>query len=72
MYLIWLKVSTEDVLNNWETVEPESDEPKIPANLQSLNGALLDFVEIFEIDKDAIAIAAEKSDNNNMYCNPPP
>lgn len=70
LYLIWLKVSTEDVLNNWGTVEPESDEPKIPANLQSLSGALLDFIDIFEIDKDAIAIAAEKSfipsDENNI------
>ena len=61
LYLIWLKVSTEDVLHEWGNIDSESSEPEVPGNLKSLNGALMDFVDIFEIDKDAIAVASEKS-----------
>jgi hypothetical protein len=61
LYLIWLKINTEYLLNDWGNVEPESTEPNVPANLQTLNGALMDFVDIFEIDNDAITIASENS-----------
>jgi hypothetical protein len=61
LYLIWLKVSIEDILNDCGVTEPESYEPNIPENLQALNGALLDLIEIFEIDKDAIEVAAQRS-----------
>jgi len=70
LYLIWLKITTEDVINEWENVDPESEEINVPSNLQSLNAALLDFVDIFEIDKDTIAAASKNSiaslsENNN-------
>ncbi len=61
LYLIWLKVSTEDVLNECGNVDLESREPIVPSSLNSLNGALLDFVDIFDIDKNAIAVASENS-----------
>jgi hypothetical protein len=61
LYLIWLKVSTEDVLSEWGNIDSESSEPEVPGNLKSLNGALMDFVDIFEIDKDAITVSSEKS-----------
>lgn len=61
LYLIWLKVCTEDVLNDWCNVDPGSPEPKVPDNLNSLSGVLKDFAEIFEIDKDAIAVASQNS-----------
>lgn len=65
LYLIWLKVSTRDVLNDWGNVDAESLEPKVPSGLNSQNGALLDFADIFEIDKQAIAVAAENSSSGN-------
>ena len=61
LYLIWLKVSTEDVFCEWGNIDSKSSEPEVPGNLKSLNGALMDFVDIFEIDKDAITVASEKS-----------
>jgi hypothetical protein len=61
LYLIWLKVCTEDVLSEWRNVDPECREPKVPDNLNSLSGTLKDFAEIFEIDKDAIAAASQNS-----------
>ena len=72
LYLIWLKITTEDVINEWDNVDPESEEADVPANLQSLNAALLDFVDVFEIDKDTIAAASKNSiaslsENNNEY-----
>ena len=74
LYLIWLKVGTEDALNEWGNVDLESIEPKVPCNLKSLNAALLDFVEVFEIDKDTIDVASLKStsgpsDNIDGYFN---
>ena len=66
LYLIWLKISTEDVLNGWGNIDSESREPKVPGNLKTLNGALMDFVEIFEIDKDAIAVASRKSIKDSL------
>ncbi len=61
LYLIWLKVGTEGAPNEWSDVSMESIEPKVPCNLKSLNPALLDLVEVFEIDKDAIDVASLKS-----------
>ncbi len=61
LYLIWLKMNTDDVVNEWGNIDSESVEPPIPANLNSLNGALLDFIEIFEIDVDAVKAASMNS-----------
>lgn len=66
LYLIWLKVSTDNALNELENEGLESIEPNVPYNLKSLNGALLDFVDIFEIDKRAIAIASKKSKTSSL------
>lgn len=65
LYLIWLKVCTQDVLNEWSNVDPKSREPKVPDNLNSLSGALKDFADIFEIDKDTIAVASQNSLTNS-------
>ena len=54
MHLGWL-------YNEWSNVDPKSREPKIPDNLNSLNGTLKDFANIFEIDKDTIAVASQNS-----------
>ncbi|MCT4602413.1 MAG: hypothetical protein N4A59_05885 [Marinifilum sp.] len=62
LYLIWLKVSTEDVVNDYGNVNSESEESVIPEGLNELSGSLLDFVEIFDIDKDTISAAAEVSE----------
>jgi hypothetical protein len=61
LYLIWLNECTNDVLYDCGDVDPGTKEPKVPNNLNSLSGALLDFVELFEIGKDLIDVAAEKS-----------
>lgn len=69
LYLLWLKISTEDVIHDWDNVAPESEETNVPANLKSLNGALLDFIDVFEIDKDAITVASEKSTETSTESN---
>ena len=62
LYLIWLKVSVEDVMNEWsDIVDPDSEEPAVPAGLQSLSGVLAEFAQTFDITEDMIAVAAEKS-----------
>lgn len=62
LYLIWLKVSTEEAMSEWGDVDPESEEPPVPAGLQSLNEALDNFVDAFGIDPDTTAAAAAGSD----------
>ncbi|MCD4817382.1 MAG: hypothetical protein K8S23_01675 [Candidatus Cloacimonetes bacterium] len=66
LYLIWLKVNTEMVLNDWEDIDLKINEPQVPNNLNSLSGALLDFVDVFEIDEDAIAVAAQNSNSGSL------
>ena len=61
LYLIWLKVITEDAFNQWSNIDLNIPEPKVPGQLKSLNGALRDFIDIFEIDEDAITVASAKS-----------
>ena len=61
LYLIWLKVSTEDVINEYGIVGAESQEPEIPFGLGELNNALLEFVDVFGIDSDTIGAAIEES-----------
>ncbi len=61
LYLIWLKGSTEDVINKCGNVDEDSDEPDVPAGLAELNGALTEFVNVFNVDQDAISAAAMAS-----------
>ncbi len=58
LYLIWLKISTEDVANDYGNVATDSTEPEVPLGMNELNGSLLEFVDVFSIDKDTIAGAA--------------
>ena len=66
LYLIWLKTTIEDVLQEWGDVDLESKEPEVPNNLNSLNGALSDFIDIFEIDKNTIVVASEKTKTDSL------
>ena len=61
LYLIWLKVTMEEAQSEWGGVDPESEEPPVPAGLTALNAALSAFVAAFNIDEDLIAAAAETS-----------
>jgi hypothetical protein len=61
LYLAWLKVSTDDVINDYGNVEAESEEPEVPSGLNELNGALAEFIDVFEINKDVIAASSEAS-----------
>jgi len=61
LYLIWLKESTEDVINEYDNVDENSDEPDVPAGLAELNGALTEFANVFNVDQDAISAAAMAS-----------
>ena len=66
LYLIWLKVSVEDVMNEWsDIVDPDSEEPAVPVGLQSLSGVLAEFAQIFDITEDMIAVAAERSSHSS-------
>jgi hypothetical protein len=51
LYLAWLKVSTDDVINDYGNVDAESEEPEVPSGLNELNGALAEFIDVFEINK---------------------
>jgi hypothetical protein len=59
LYLAWLNAAQL-------SADPESDEdwtePPVPANLNKLNSPLKSFVELFEIDDNLIAVAAEASE----------
>ncbi|MCT4639492.1 MAG: hypothetical protein N4A72_17440 [Bacteroidales bacterium] len=66
LYLIWLKVSTEDVTNDYGNVDAESEEPNIPNGLKSLNGSLMEFVDIFDINRDTISAAAAISEDSRI------
>ena len=58
LYLIWLKVSTEDVANGYDNVDADSIEPDVPFGMNELNGSLLEFIDVFCIDKDTIEASA--------------
>ncbi len=73
LYLAWLKAAAMMVIpeDEWEDYDVAVDEiyeyeigrderePPVPAGLQNLTGALQTFVDLFEIDEDLIAVAAE-------------
>ena len=65
MYLIWLKNSIVAIEGECDNLDSDTYEPQVPTQLHDLNGALNDFVEIFEIDKDYITVAAENSKLKN-------
>ena len=65
LYLIWLKASTEDVINEYGNIDEDSDEPDVPAGLAELNGALTEFVNVFNVDKDTISASAITSTSLN-------
>jgi hypothetical protein len=56
LYLAWLKGVTLEF-----DVDEEALEPPVPPGLQTLSLALEDFVELFDLDKDLIQAAAERS-----------
>jgi len=55
LYLAWLKAISMNLLNEWER------EPPVPPGLRSLSSALRNFVDLFEIDKHLVAVAAKAS-----------
>lgn len=61
LYLIWLKNSIAAIENEWDNSDENQLEPPVPIELSELNGALHDFIEIFDIDKDYIVAAIENS-----------
>ena len=65
LYLIWLKDCFSAIKGEWGNVDTGDYEPQVPDPLNDLNGALQDFVEIFEINKDWVTSAAENSNLQN-------
>ncbi len=61
LYLIWLKVSTEDVANGFDNIDAESTEPDLPSGMNELTGSLLEFIDVFCINKDTIEASAKIS-----------
>jgi hypothetical protein len=58
LYLAWLRAAMlEGELEEFE----HQPEPPVPANLRKLSAPLKKFVELFEVDKDLIAVASEAS-----------
>jgi hypothetical protein len=55
LYLAWLKAISINTLDESEL------EPPVPQGLRSLSSALRDFVELLEIDKHLLAVAARAS-----------
>ncbi|TAJ14429.1 hypothetical protein DMA11_05290 [Marinilabiliaceae bacterium JC017] len=75
LYLFSIKNSIETALYDPDCIDLERIEPPVPANLKALNGALLDFAQLFEINQDILAVAAatspsreEKSDDGYLNC----
>lgn len=66
LYLFWLKISVAAVKGEWGTIDSSDLEPQVPKQLNELNDALQNFVEIFEIKKDYIKVAAENSPLNTI------
>ncbi|MDP3433675.1 MAG: hypothetical protein Q8T04_12010 [Bacteroidota bacterium] len=66
LYLIWIKNSIAAIEGGWGNINSDTYEPQVPEQLNELNGALNDFVEIFEIDKDYITVAVKNSKLNNV------
>ena len=55
LYLAWLKAISMNLLNESER------EPPVPLGLRSLSSALRNFVDLIEIDKHLLAVAAKAS-----------
>ncbi|MDE3090086.1 MAG: hypothetical protein KGJ80_11950 [Chloroflexota bacterium] len=55
LYLAWLKAISINTLDESE------HEPPVPPGLHSLSAALRDFVDLFELDKHLLAVAARAS-----------
>ena len=59
-YLAWLK-AIQGGIDYSEEFEEDTLEPPVPAGLDTLSPALIDFMAMFEIDKDLVAAAAQAS-----------
>ena len=55
LYLLWLQTAIRDEYE-------DLTEPEVPAGLNELSGALNEFVEVFMIDRDMVAVAARESE----------
>lgn len=61
LYLIWLKNAIAAIEDGWDNSDENQLEPPVPMKLSELNGALKDFIEIFDIDNDYVVVATENS-----------
>lgn len=66
LYLIWLKNAIEAADGDYRCVDKSDLEPPVPSQLDRLNGALQDLVEIFEISKYYLAAAIENLADEKM------
>lgn len=64
LYLAWLKAISINTLDESE------HEPPVPQGLRSLSSALRDFVELLEIDKHLLAVAARASGEQDKIFEP--
>ena len=64
LYLTWLKTISLNTLNESE------HEPPVPPGLRSLSSALCNFVDLFEIDKHLLAVAAKVSGEQSKVSEP--
>lgn len=58
-YLAWLQAFSNSCLDESEAKKVKS--PAVPAGLKNLSPALVDFVELFEIDRDRVREKAKQS-----------
>jgi len=64
LHLAWLKAISLNTLNGSER------EPPVPPGLRSLSSALRNFVDLFEIDKHLLAVAAKVSGEQSKVSEP--
>jgi len=64
LYLAWLKAISMNLLSESER------EPPVPPGLRSLSSALRNFVDLFEIDKHLLAVAAKVSGEQSKVSEP--
>lgn len=62
LYLMWLKFSTESLINNFIGIDENILEPELPSGLNELSSPLLRLIDVFCIDRDTIAAAAAISE----------
>lgn len=59
LYLVWLHACS--LRRDWEDFDNDEPEPQIPENLDTLNGGLKSLVELLDIDKEILSVAAKES-----------